>query len=83
MGSRKAVMIFRLDMVSMKLFWFSYRLRLVFGVDPVGGRGIPSSIGLVLLLILFIVGGGSLGGQFYVLRGVAKEVGSEIKLEKV
>ena len=80
-GSRKTVMIFRLDVVSMMLFWFSYRLvGLVYGGrDPGGGRGIPGTIGLVLL---FILGGSSLGGQFYVLGGVAKEVGSEVKLGK-
>ena len=80
-GTCKAVMILRLDMVSMMLFWFSYRLvgLVCGGGDPRGGRGIPGTIGLVLL---FIVGGGSLSGQFYVLGGVAKEVGSEVKLEK-
>ena len=77
-GSRKTV---RLDMVSMMLFWFSYRLvgLVCGGGDPLGVGGIPSTIRLVLL---FILGGGSLGGQFYVLGGVAKEVGSEVKLEK-
>ena len=76
-GSRKTV---RLDMVSMMLFWFSYRLvGLVCGGGDSGGvGGIPSTIGLVLL---FILGGSSLGRQFYVLGGVAKEVGSEVKLE--
>ena len=77
-GSRKTVMIFRLDVVSMMLFWFSYRLvGLVCGGGDPGG--IPGTIGLVLL---FILGGSSLGGQFYVLGGVAKEVGSEVKLGK-
>ena len=76
-GSRKTV---RLDVVSMMLFWFSYRLvGLVCGGGDSGGvGGIPSTIGLVLL---FILGGSSLGRQFYVLGGVAKEVGSEFKLE--
>ena len=73
-GSRKTV---RLDVVSMMLFWFSYRLvGLVCGGGDPGG--IPGTIGLVLL---FILGGSSLGRQFYVLGGVAKEVGSEFKLE--
>ena len=78
-GSRKTVMIFRLDVVSMMLFWFSYRLvgLVCGGRDPGGGRGIPGTIGLVLLFIV-----GSLCGQFYVLGGVAKEVGSEEKLGK-
>ena len=77
MGSRKTV---RLDVVSMMLFWFSYRLvgLVCGGGDPGGVGGIPGTIGLVLL---FILGGSSLGRQFYVLGGVAKEVGSEVKLE--
>ena len=79
-GTRKPVMIFRLDVVSMMLFWFSYRLvgLVCGGRDPGGVGGIPGTIGLVLL---FILGGSSLGRQFYVLGGVAKEVGSGVKLK--